>query len=104
MVLLAIGQQIFTIFIISVVCLTVSQNRTKTFRSDVQVIFTLRPIQIFSGSFIPNKPTFTKYSVDFKAPGIVEIHRVRLVNITGLVGIVNAMVSTTEPIFPGPNF
>ena len=57
-------------------------------------------------SFVPNKPTFTKYCLTqwiSKVPGSYEIHWVRqyLVNFTGLVGIVNTTVYKTKPIFIG---
>ena len=54
--------------------------------------------------FIPNKTTFTKYCLTqwfSKLPRSFEIHRVRqyLVNLKGLVGIVNAAIYKTVTIF-----
>ena len=55
---------------------------------------------------IGNETTFTKYCFAqwiSKLPGSFEIHWVRqyLINFMGLVGIVNANVYKTEPIFTG---
>ena len=63
-------------------------------------------VRYFSKSSIPNETTFVKYCLSqwiSKLSGSFEIHWVKqyLVNFTGLVGLLNATVYKTEPIFTG---
>ena len=77
--------------------LTVSKIRKKVYRSDIKVIF-----ELYSHfrSFIPNKTMFITYCLS-GLPGSFKIHWVRqlLVHFMVVVGIVNATVYRTEPIF-----
>ena len=76
------------------------------YKSNVLVTFEFTVISGLYRYFIPNKTTFTKYCLTqwiSKLPGSFEFHWVRqsVENFTGLVGIINAPVYKTEPIFTG---
>ena len=61
-----------------------------------KLLLSFMVIKYVYSSFIPNKTVFTKYC-------LTQIHWVRKypVNFTSLVGITNATVNKTEPIFTG---
>ena len=76
------------------------------YRSDIQVTFELDGHFRCLHVLCSNKTTFTNYCLTQwipKLPGSFEIYWVRqyLVNITVPVGILNATVYKTEPIFTG---
>ena len=84
--------------------LSVWKIRKNIYRPDIKVTFVV--ISDVYRAFIRNKTTFTKYCLTqwiSKLPGSFEIDWVRqyMVNLMGLLGIVNASVYKTELIFTG---